>query len=199
MWDISLSDAPCEIPSCFKSKLNATTYDDLDSDVEPCVWAIVESCVAIFCACLPTFPALIKSIRDSRRRDGDPKSLSSLTSDSGRSGYGSSAENSCKEVSRWVIGWRHYPSRKAALPCLWPKMAHLSDGRRAFEILRRYILREKCTINNSKPQENIPPWLGKNGPTSTTYVSVHFSGYWFTEWPEKLIGFHWRELGCCRI
>lgn len=100
MWDISLSDAPCEIPSYPRPELNAMTYSDPDSDVEPCVWAIVESCVAIFCACLPTFPALIKSFRDNRRRDGDPKSLSSLTSDDSRSGYMSSAGHARKELLR---------------------------------------------------------------------------------------------------
>lgn len=100
MWNISLSDAPCEIPSYPKLKLNAMTHSDPDSDVEPCVWAIVESCVAIFCACLPTFPALIKSIRDSKRRGGDPKSLTSLTSDDGPSGYRSRAGHTPTESVR---------------------------------------------------------------------------------------------------
>lgn len=80
----------------------AVAYATLDSDVEPCVWAVVESCVAIFCACLPTFPALlhIRSIRASQKPSDDPRSLPSLASDSRRSGYSGSAGSACKELSR---------------------------------------------------------------------------------------------------
>ena len=79
------------------------------SDVQPCVWAIVESGVAIFCACLPTFPALfhIKSIREKQRPSSDPRSIPSLGHSERRSGHMSNVTDSRKEILRmedWTEG-----------------------------------------------------------------------------------------------
>ena len=71
----------------------------LGSDVQPCVWAIVESCVAIFCACLPTFPALfhMKSVRENQRPSSDPKTISSLVQINRPSVYRNNAADSHRE------------------------------------------------------------------------------------------------------
>lgn len=80
MAHISLSDASCKPLQCSMKEGSDSVPG---SDVEPCVWAVVEACVAIFCACLPTFPALfrIKSVRDYRRPSGDRRHVPSSTAD----------------------------------------------------------------------------------------------------------------------
>lgn len=84
----------------------------LGSDVQPCVLALVEVCVAIFCASLPTFPALfhVKSIRNIKKPSVDPRSmLSSLAPEERRrSGYRSSPENTHKESMK-MANWAEIP------------------------------------------------------------------------------------------
>ena len=69
------------------------------SDVQPCVWAIVESCTAIFCACLPTFPALfhMKTVREIQRPGSDSKGNPSWTQVEHRLHFSDSATNSRRE------------------------------------------------------------------------------------------------------
>lgn len=111
MANISLSDAPCmRIIQSPNHRLTAKANRLPGSDVQPCVWAIVESCVAIFCACLPTFPALfhMKSVRDNQKPCSDPRSIPSLTRNERRSGYQNSATNSCEDFLRRT-NWAERP------------------------------------------------------------------------------------------
>ncbi|CAF9911920.1 hypothetical protein IMSHALPRED_010636 [Imshaugia aleurites] len=98
MADISLSDAPW-------------------SDVKPCVWAVVEVCLGILGACLPTFPALFrwKTVRNSRRPSalshstgGDSSHYPILTPDERRSGFRSGVGNAHKEFLK-MIDWADVP------------------------------------------------------------------------------------------
>ena len=99
MANLSLSDAPCKATIFFVS----SSYIDniLGSDVKPCVWAVVEVCLAILGACLPTYPALFgwKSVRNQQRgrvpHSGSPDSsqYAVLTSDKPRSELGSGVGN----------------------------------------------------------------------------------------------------------
>ena len=66
------------------------------SDVNPCVWAVVEVCLGILGACLPTFPALFrwKNARNHRGPSRMPRSESAdssqhpvLMPDERRSGF----------------------------------------------------------------------------------------------------------------
>ena len=88
-------------------------YKLLGSDVKPCVWAVVEVCLGILGACLPTFPALFhwKSARNSRRPSGmsHPNGVDSfqypvLTPDERRSGFRSGVGSAHKEFLR-MIDW----------------------------------------------------------------------------------------------
>lgn len=92
MANISLSDAPW-------------------SDVKPCVWAVVEVCLGILGACLPTFPALVrwKSVRNSQRPSGMSHSISVdssqypvLTPDERRSGFRSGVGSAHKEFLKMI-------------------------------------------------------------------------------------------------
>lgn len=60
MGSISLSDASCE-PIIFITENNLPEDADMvpGSDVEPCVWPVVEVDVAIVYACLPTIRPLL--------------------------------------------------------------------------------------------------------------------------------------------
>ena len=100
MADISLSDAPCKAKT---SVYGASITDKLlGSDVKPCVWAVVEVCLGILGACLPTFPALFrwKIVRNKPSPNRMPNSGSDdssqyavLTPDEPRSGFRSSIGN----------------------------------------------------------------------------------------------------------
>lgn len=118
MANISLSDAPC------KALLQATRLILRDntnmlpgSDVKPCVWAVVEVCLGILGACLPTFPALFrwKSVRDNRRPSGvtysksaDSSQFPVLTADERRPRFRSGVGNAHKEFLK-MIDWAHVP------------------------------------------------------------------------------------------
>lgn len=57
---LSLTDPGCTLSiqpplRCHADKLSGT-------DVDPCVWSLVEVCVAIVCACLPTFRVLFNKL-----------------------------------------------------------------------------------------------------------------------------------------
>ena len=89
----------------------------LGSDVKPCVWAVVEVCLGIVSACLPTFPALLhwKSVCSSQRprRISHSKSADSfhypvLTPDERRSGSKSEVGNVHKGFLR-MIDWADVP------------------------------------------------------------------------------------------
>lgn len=75
--------------------LQDSTYNALGSDVDACVWGVVEVCLAILSACTPTFPALFRwrSLRrNSRPREEDPKrsglvGYPALVPDERRSGF----------------------------------------------------------------------------------------------------------------
>ena len=87
------------------------------SDVKPCVWAVVEVCLGILGACLPTFPALLrwKSIRSNQRPRQlfQAKSTGStqypvLTPDERRSGFRSGVGDTQEEFLK-MIDWTDVP------------------------------------------------------------------------------------------
>lgn len=89
----------------------------LGSDVKPCVWAVVEVCLGILGACLPTFPALFhwKGVRSSRKpsRKAHPESADSsqyavLTPDERRSGLKSGIGNGHEDLMG-MIDWADVP------------------------------------------------------------------------------------------
>lgn len=91
--------------------LRNNTYKLLGSDVKPCVWAVVEVCLGILGACLPTFPALVrwKSVRNSQRPSGMSHSISVdssqypvLTPDERRSGFRSGVGSAHKEFLKMI-------------------------------------------------------------------------------------------------
>ena len=97
--------------------LQDITYKRLGSDVTPCVWAVVEVCLGILGACLPTFPALFrwKSVRDNQRPNGishkrsaDSSQYPALTPDERRSGFRSGVGNAHKEFLK-MIDWADVP------------------------------------------------------------------------------------------
>ncbi|CAF9925344.1 MAG: hypothetical protein ALECFALPRED_003120 [Alectoria fallacina] len=92
MANISLSDAPW-------------------SDVKPCVWAVVEVCLGILGACLPSFPALFrwKTVRKIRKPNGISHSTSAdssqypvLTRDERRSGFRSGVHKDFLKMIDWA-------------------------------------------------------------------------------------------------
>ena len=88
MYSISLSDVSCTwiIPDSPGDKTDRTS----GSDVEPCVWSVVEVDVAIVCACLPTFrPLFDPRVRASsnRAQSIEPGINVSKASLNRRSGY----------------------------------------------------------------------------------------------------------------
>ncbi len=100
--------------------LRDSTYKLLGSDVKPCVWAVVEVCLGVLGACLPTFPALFrwKSVRNSRRPSGMPDSKSTdssqypvLTPDERRSGFRSGVVGVGKAHKEFLkmIDWADIP------------------------------------------------------------------------------------------
>lgn len=91
--------------------LRNNTYKLLGSDVKPCVWAVVEVCLGILGACLPTFPALVrwKSVRNNQRPSGMSHSISVdssqypvLTPDERRSGFRSGVGSAHKEFLKMI-------------------------------------------------------------------------------------------------
>ena len=97
--------------------LQDTTYKLLGSDVKPCVWAVVEVCLAILGACLPMFPALVrwKTIRNDKRPSGVSPSKSAdssqyhvLTLDERHSGSRSGIGNTHKEFLK-MTSWADVP------------------------------------------------------------------------------------------
>lgn len=87
------------------------------SDVKPCVWAVVEVCLGILGACLPTFPALFrcKSVRNNRKtsavslsRSNDSYQYPVLTPDERRIGFTSEAGNAHNEFLR-MADWADVP------------------------------------------------------------------------------------------
>lgn len=97
--------------------LQDNTNKLLGSDVKPCVWAVVEVCLGILGACLPTFPALFrwKTVRNSRRPSalshstgGDSSHYPILTPDERRSGFRSGVGNAHKEFLK-MIDWADVP------------------------------------------------------------------------------------------
>ena len=81
------------------------------SDVKPCVWAVVEVCLCILGACLPTFPALFhwKIAQNNRRPSRMFKSRSAsssqypvLTPEDRRLGFRSGVGNAHKEFLRMM-------------------------------------------------------------------------------------------------
>ena len=100
--------------------LQDSTYKLLGSDVKPCVWAVVEVCLGILGACLPTFPALFrwKTVRNSRRPSGMSHSKSTdssqypvLTPDERRSGFRSGVVGVGKAHKEFLrmIDWADIP------------------------------------------------------------------------------------------
>ena len=92
-------------------------YKLLGSDVKPCVWAVVEVCLGILGACLPTFPALFRwrSVRNNQRPNGPSHSKSTdssqypvLTPDERRSGFRSGVGNAHKEFLK-MVDWADIP------------------------------------------------------------------------------------------
>ncbi len=70
MYSISLSDVSCTSPVSPSPTASAIILILLGSDVEPCVWSVVEVDVAIVCACLPTFrPLFDRKVRRTNKRD----------------------------------------------------------------------------------------------------------------------------------
>lgn len=97
--------------------LRNNTYKLLGSDVKPCVWAVVEVCLGILGACLPTFPALFhwKSVRKNQRPSGISLSKSAdssqypvLTTDERRLGFRSGVGNAHKDFLK-MIDWADVP------------------------------------------------------------------------------------------
>ena len=93
------------------------TDKSLGSDVKPCVWAVVEVCLGILGACLPTFPALFrwKSVRNNRRpsrisrtKSADSSQYPVLTPDERRLGFRSGVGNAHKEFLK-MIDWADVP------------------------------------------------------------------------------------------
>ena len=85
------------------------------SDVDACVWGIVEVCLAILSACTPTFPALFrwrKVRRNSRPIAGDVKRTGSYpvaTPDDRRQGFRSDvrlASEGAVKMDDWSEGTR---------------------------------------------------------------------------------------------
>ena len=100
--------------------LRDCTYERLGSDVKPCVWAVVEVCLGILGACLPTFPALLrwKSVRNSQRPSGMSHSKSTdssqypvLTPDERRLGFRSGVVGVGKAHKEFLrmIDWADVP------------------------------------------------------------------------------------------
>ena len=97
--------------------LRDTTYKLIGSDVKPCVWAVVEVCLAILGACLPMFPALFrwKAIRNDKRPSGESHSKSAdssqyhvLTPDERRSGPKGGIGNTHKDFFK-MTDWADVP------------------------------------------------------------------------------------------
>lgn len=118
MADLSLSDAPCKAwASSYREYCGIFIDELLGSDVKPCVWAVVEVCLGILGACLPTFPALFHwmSVRSNRKPSRMPNSESAdssqyavLTPDESRSGRKSGIENAQKDFMK-MIDWANVP------------------------------------------------------------------------------------------
>ena len=94
-----------------------TTLTNSGSDVKPCVWAVVEVCLGILGACLPTFPALFrwKTVRNNQRpsrishvKSADSSQYPVLTPDERRSGFRTGVGNAHKEFLR-MIDWVDVP------------------------------------------------------------------------------------------
>ena len=70
MYSISLSDVSCTCTISTSQTAQAIRLTEHQgSDVEPCVWSVVEVDVAIVCACLPTFrPLFDPKVRASSKR-----------------------------------------------------------------------------------------------------------------------------------
>ena len=66
------------IPTLFKRITDHLAHIRLGSDVQPCIWSLVEVCAGIVCACLPTFrPLFDKKVRGKRsQQSNEPKSNS---------------------------------------------------------------------------------------------------------------------------
>lgn len=97
--------------------LRYSTYKFPGSDVKPCVWAVVEVCLGILGACLPTYPALFrwKQVHNHRRpsrifqsKSADSSRFPVLTPDERRSGFRSGVGNTQKEFLK-MIDWADVP------------------------------------------------------------------------------------------
>ena len=82
------------------------------TDVDPCVWSMVEVCVAIVCACLPTFKVLFnrlirpKRVSTSTAYIVDMPRYPALTTDEHRSDYRSKeSESQVAIVKRVHDNW----------------------------------------------------------------------------------------------
>ena len=114
MANISLSDAPCKaLVSCYRVRIAKNTYKLPGSDVKPCVWAVVEVCLALLGACLPTFPGLFrwKSVQPRRgpsamshSKSADWSQYPVLEPDERRSGFRSGVGNAHAEFLK-MIDW----------------------------------------------------------------------------------------------
>ena len=91
MYSISLSDVSCTSPCLsIPNRSSESTDIVIGSDVEPCVWSVVEVDVAIVCACLPTFrPLFDRKVRrsSSRSQSVELAAGGSLAPSNRRSGY----------------------------------------------------------------------------------------------------------------
>lgn len=97
--------------------LRKNTYKLLGSDVKPCVWAVVEVCMGILGACLPTFPALFrwKSVqlhrgpsRMSHSKSADSSQYPVLKPDERRSGFRSGVGKAHTDFLK-MIDWADVP------------------------------------------------------------------------------------------
>ena len=105
----------------------------IGSDVEPCVWSVVEVDVAIICACLPTFrPLFDRKVRGSSKRLHNLELATdhSFSPFNRRSGYGNvEGEANNKFVDLVHKNWAAIPSARNYLE--WRTSSRASYGTEA--------------------------------------------------------------------